>query len=209
VDSGMFRDLPGETLPGAGFIIVTVAVLETALKLRGRLGPDSALLALPALHPGARTCRVSNLSTRCWNFLPRRRVWRRCRVPLSSRGISGFPGARIGRRVYIDSTRFREFDLTEIGDRSILDRDCILQTRFFEGRMLKASRLLIGGECQIGTHSIVLYDAEVKNKARLGPLSLLMKGEVLPAGKTRTRSPLGISEPCRLVRSNIPPCKKG
>jgi len=99
-------------------------------------------------------------------------------------------GARIGRRVYIDSTGFLEFDLLTIGDRSILNKDCILQTHLFEGRVLKASGLRIGADCEIGTQSVAVYEAEMKDKARLGPLSLLMKGEVLPSGKVWAGIPL-------------------
>jgi non-ribosomal peptide synthetase-like protein len=99
-------------------------------------------------------------------------------------------GCRIGRGVYIDSTGFLEFDLTEVGDRAILDKDCILQTHLFEDRVLKGSRVRIGPDCQIGTQSIVLCDAEMKEGARIGALSLLMKGETLSAGQVWMGSPL-------------------
>ena len=49
----------------------------------------------------------------------------------------------------------------------ILNKDCILQTHLFEDRVLKASGLRIGADCEIGTQSVVLYDAEMKDKARL------------------------------------------
>jgi non-ribosomal peptide synthetase-like protein len=99
-------------------------------------------------------------------------------------------GARIGRRVYVCSTGFLEFDLVEIGDRSVLNKECILQTHLFEDRVLKASKLRIGADCEIGTQSVVLYDAEMQDGARLGALSLLMKGELLPAGTKWVGSPL-------------------
>ena len=99
-------------------------------------------------------------------------------------------GCRIGNGVYIDSTGFLEFDLVDVGDRAVLNKDCILQTHLFEDRVLKGSWLRIGSDCEIGTQSIVLYDAEMKDGARLGPLSLVMKGEMLPAGPVWTGSPL-------------------
>jgi carbonic anhydrase/acetyltransferase-like protein (isoleucine patch superfamily) len=58
---------------------------------------------------------------------------------------------------------------------------------------MKAAWLRIGADCEIGTQSIVLYDTEMKDGARLGALSLLMKGEVLPAGRVWTGSPLDSS----------------
>jgi len=90
-------------------------------------------------------------------------------------------GARIGRSVYLRTTGFLEFDLTEIGDRAALNENCVLQTHLFEDRVLKASRVRIGADCAVGTDSVVLYDSEMLEGARLDALSLLIKGESLPA----------------------------
>jgi non-ribosomal peptide synthetase-like protein len=99
-------------------------------------------------------------------------------------------GCRIGREVYIDSLGFLEFDLTDVGDRATLNRDCVLQTHLFEDRVLKGACLRVGADCEIGAQSIVLYNTRMKDGARLGALSLLMKGEVLPAGPLWVGSPL-------------------
>ena len=91
-------------------------------------------------------------------------------------------GARIGRRAYLHTTGFLEWDLTEIGDRAVLNDDCVVQTHLFEDRVLKASTLRVGPDCTLGTCSVVLYDSEMEAGAKLDSLSLLMKGERLPAG---------------------------
>jgi non-ribosomal peptide synthetase-like protein len=123
-------------------------------------------------------------------------------TPIGLRALRGTPfvpwylrllGARLGRRVFIDSTGFLEFDLLAIGDRSILNYDSILQTHLFEDRVLKAAGLRVGADCEIGTQSIVLYGSEMVDKARLGPLSLRMKGEVLLPGKVWAGSPLSVA----------------
>ena len=80
-----------------------------------------------------------------------------------------------------------------VGDRAILNKDCILQTHLFEDRVMKGACVRIGSDCEIGTQSIVLYDTEMKDGARLAALSLLMKGEVLPAGPVWVGSPLDSS----------------
>ena len=41
------------------------------------------------------------------------------------------------------------------------------------------STLHIGDGCAVGAAGIVLYDSEMERGSRLGPLSLLMKGESL------------------------------
>jgi carbonic anhydrase/acetyltransferase-like protein (isoleucine patch superfamily) len=46
---------------------------------------------------------------------------------------------------------------------------------------LKASTLKVGNYCDIGAYSIVLYDSKMEDHSHLDSLSLLMKGETLPA----------------------------
>jgi non-ribosomal peptide synthetase-like protein len=89
-------------------------------------------------------------------------------------------GCKVGRWTYIDTTLFSEFDLVEIGDYAALNLGVTIQTHLFEDRIMKSSRLVIGDECSVGNLAVVLYDAEMKTGAKVGPLSLLMKGETLP-----------------------------
>jgi non-ribosomal peptide synthetase-like protein len=89
-------------------------------------------------------------------------------------------GARIGKRVYLETTDFSEFDLVRIGDGAALNADCTIQTHLFEDRVMKMSKLEIGASCSVGANSLILYDTRMEPGSSLGPLSLLMKGEVLP-----------------------------
>ncbi len=102
-------------------------------------------------------------------------------------------GAKIGRRVYIGTTGFLEWDLVEIGDRAALNDDCVLQTHLFEDRVLKSSGLHIGADCTVGADSVVLYDSKMEDGSRLDALSLLMKGETLPRGTAWAGIPAGWS----------------
>jgi non-ribosomal peptide synthetase-like protein len=90
-------------------------------------------------------------------------------------------GCKVGRWAYIDTTLFSEFDLVEIGDYAALNVGVTTQTHLFEDRIMKSSRLVIGDECSVGNLAVLLYDTEMKTGAKLGPLSLLMKGETLPS----------------------------
>jgi carbonic anhydrase/acetyltransferase-like protein (isoleucine patch superfamily) len=47
---------------------------------------------------------------------------------------------------------------------------------------MKSSYLTIENGCSVGNMSVVLYDSRMQERATLGPLSLLMKGEVMPPG---------------------------
>lgn len=90
-------------------------------------------------------------------------------------------GCKIGKWVYLETTLFSEFDLVEIGDYSALNLGSTVQTHLFEDRVMKTAGLRIGENCTIGNMAIVLYGTEMRHGAWLGPLSVLMKGETLPA----------------------------
>jgi len=90
-------------------------------------------------------------------------------------------GAKIGRRVYMETTDLSEFDLARIGGEAALNADCTIQTHLFEDRVMKMSTIQIGPRASVGAGSLVLYDTVLAEGAALGDLSLLMKGETLPA----------------------------
>lgn len=98
-------------------------------------------------------------------------------------------GARIGKRAWLGSSHFTEYDLVEIGDDVCIDEEATIQTHLFEDRVMKMSRIRIGDRCTVGPGAVVLYDSTMRDGARLGPLSLLMKGEMLPAASSWQGSP--------------------
>jgi non-ribosomal peptide synthetase-like protein len=91
-------------------------------------------------------------------------------------------GCKIGQHCYIGSALFSEFDLIEIGDYAALNAGAVVQNHLFEDRVMKSSYLRVGNGCTVGNMAVVLYDTRMEEGAVLGPLSLLMKGEVQPAG---------------------------
>lgn len=90
-------------------------------------------------------------------------------------------GCRVGRHCYIGTSLFSEFDLVEIGDYAALNGGAIIQNHLFEDRIMKSSHLRVGDGCTVGNMAVVLYDTRMEEDAVLGPLSLLMKGEIMPA----------------------------
>ena len=98
--------------------------------------------------------------------------------------VSGYfraMGARIGKRVLWETTQLTEFDQVQVGDDVTLNLNCTLQTHLFEDRVMKTAKLLVGDGATIGPMAVVLYDSEMQQGASLSGLSLLMKGETLPA----------------------------
>ncbi len=90
-------------------------------------------------------------------------------------------GSRFGRGVYLETTEITEFDLVRVADGASLNADCTIQTHLFEDRIMKMSYLTIGADASVGASAVILYDAVMKPGATLSALSLLMKGESLPA----------------------------
>lgn len=107
-------------------------------------------------------------------------------------------GCKVGKWVFIDTTLFSEFDLVHIDDHASLNLGATIQTHLFEDRVFKADNLRIERGCSVGNMAVVLYDTRMHVGAKLCPLSVLMKGETLPAGTT------WIGIPCEQVRNGQP-----
>jgi non-ribosomal peptide synthetase-like protein len=198
--------------PSTGFIILLSLLFSGLLLLNDAEEFDirRTLLFFPALYIGCAAAAAAVTIVVKWALVGRYRagekplwstfVWRNELVnamhehlaePFLIGSLTGTPfvcwyfrllGARIGGRVYMETTDFSEFDLAEIGDEAALNADCTIQTHLFEDRVMKMSTVQVGPRCRVGTGSLVLYDTRMEEGAALGDLSLLMKGEVLPAG---------------------------
>jgi len=99
-------------------------------------------------------------------------------------------GVKTGKRIYMNTTDITEFDMVSIGDEAQLNDGCGPQTHLFEDRVMKVGSVHIGARATIGARSIILYDSEIGDDVKLGPLSLVMKGEKLPNGTSWTGSPV-------------------
>jgi non-ribosomal peptide synthetase-like protein len=89
-------------------------------------------------------------------------------------------GAKFGKGVFMDMTDLTEFDCVEVGDYCALNAVSALQTHLYEDRVMKIGRVRLGKGVTVGAGSTVLYDTHVGDYARLGPLTVVMKGESLP-----------------------------
>jgi non-ribosomal peptide synthetase-like protein len=107
-------------------------------------------------------------------------------------------GCKIGKWTFLETTLFSEFDLVHIGDHAALNIGSTVQTHLFEDRIFKADSLHIGRGCSVGNMAIVLYGTQMHAGASLGPLSVLMKGETLPAGTRWSGIPCEQVDPYRM-----------
>jgi non-ribosomal peptide synthetase-like protein len=195
--------------PSTGFIILTSLLFSALLLLHDHFSLTATLAFFPGLYLACGLAAAATTVLVKWILVGRYRpgekplwstfVWRNELVnalhehlagPFLVSALTGTPfiawylrllGAKIGRRVYIETSDFSEFDLSRLGDEAALNTDCTVQTHLFEDRVMKMSVVDIGPRCSVGAGSLVLYDTRMDDGARLGPLSLLMKGELLPA----------------------------
>ena len=68
-----------------------------------------------------------------------------------------------------------------------------LQTHLYEDRVMKVGRVTLGRGVTVGANATVLYDTHVGDFARLRPLTIVMKGESIPAHTEVGRA----RRPCR------------
>lgn len=98
-------------------------------------------------------------------------------------------GVNIGKDVYMDSADITEFDCVKIGDRAEFNSFSGPQTHLFEDRIMKIGQVNVGNDVVVNARSIILYNANVNHHAVLGPLTLVMKGENIPAKSAWIGSP--------------------
>jgi non-ribosomal peptide synthetase-like protein len=205
------------TLPSTLFIIFTNILLSAILLMRGELPTWQIVLLFPLLYVQTGCAAALVMIGFKWLMMgfyrPCERplwspfVWRTEVVtslldnfasPFFLDLLVGTPyicwffrllGAKIGKRVYLDTTEMTEFDLVQIGNDVSVNLDCTLQTHLFEDRVMKMSHIRVGDGCNLGAMSLVLYDSEIHAGTTVGDLSLVMKGETLPAGSAWTGIP--------------------
>ncbi|EME71978.1 hypothetical protein H261_00325 [Paramagnetospirillum caucaseum] len=90
-------------------------------------------------------------------------------------------GCRFGSGVFMDTTDITEFDCIDVGDFCAINSLSALQTHLYEDRVMKVGRVRLGTGVTVGSGSTVLYDTEVGDFARIGKLTIVMKGEGIPA----------------------------
>lgn len=204
-------------LPPSGFLVLSCLLLSGVLWLQRDVSTWAAVLAFPLLFGACGLAACLFTVALKWavmgRYVPRERplwspfVWGSELVTCVHEALAdvflvwllrGTPficwyfrllGTRIGKRVFLDTTDITEFDLVELGDDAALNELCTLQTHLFEDRVMKMSHVRIEKECCVGTSAVVLYDTRMAAGATLESLSLMMKGETLPAGTAWTGIP--------------------
>jgi non-ribosomal peptide synthetase-like protein len=98
-------------------------------------------------------------------------------------------GARIGRRVYVNSLYLSDHNLLEIGNDVVIGSDVHLSGHTVEDGIVKTAAVRIGNGATIGLGSVVDIGVEVGPGCQIGALSLVPKFSKLPAGSVQAGIP--------------------
>jgi len=210
-------------VPVMGGAALAVLVLAAFAAVAGRWGFPAALAGGGVLlfAGGVVACVVAVLAK--WLLVGRFRaterplwssfVWRTeladtfvevLAVPWLAGAVSGTPlmnwwlrglGARIGRGAWCETYWLPEADLVRIGAGASVNRGCVVQTHLFHDRIMRMDEVVLEEGATLGPHGIVLPGATVGACATVGPASLVMRGEALPAGTRWLGNPIAAWQP--------------
>jgi acetyltransferase-like isoleucine patch superfamily enzyme len=84
-------------------------------------------------------------------------------------------GARIGRRVYINTLSIADHNLLELGDDVIVGADVHISGHTVEAGVLKTGGVRLASNVTIGLGSVIDIDVEVGPRCQVGALTLVTK----------------------------------
>ena len=111
-------------------------------------------------------------------------------APWFARAASGTPvmnlwlralGAKIARGVWCETYWLPEADLVTLGTGSTVNRGCVVQTHLFHDRIMRMDTVVIEEGATLGTHCVALPASRIGAGATVGPASLVMRGDEVPA----------------------------
>ncbi|KAA0024424.1 Pls/PosA family non-ribosomal peptide synthetase [Antrihabitans cavernicola] len=99
-------------------------------------------------------------------------------------------GATIGKGVWCESYWLPEADLVTLGDGATVERGCVVQTHLFHDRIMAMDTVTLGAGATLGPHCVALPAAGIGDGATVGPASLVMRGDTVPASTRWQGNPI-------------------
>ncbi|MGI9163408.1 MAG: Pls/PosA family non-ribosomal peptide synthetase [Mycobacterium sp.] len=120
-------------------------------------------------------------------------------APWFARAAAGTPvmnvwlralGAKIGHGVWCESYWLPEADLVTLGDGSTVNRGCVVQTHLFHDRIMRMDTVVLEDGATLGPHCVALPASRIGAGATVGPASLVMRGDEVPASTRWQGNPI-------------------
>jgi len=84
-------------------------------------------------------------------------------------------GARLGRRVFINTLSIADHNLLELGDDVVIGADVHISGHTVEGGMVKTGRVRVGSNVTIGLGSAIDIDVDIGDGCQIGALTFVPK----------------------------------
>ncbi|MEO3758441.1 Pls/PosA family non-ribosomal peptide synthetase [Mycobacterium sp. B14F4] len=99
-------------------------------------------------------------------------------------------GATIGRGVWCETYWLPEADLVTLERGATVNRGCVVQTHLFHDRIMRMDTVVLEEGSTLGTHCVALPAARIGAGATVGPASLVMRGDEVPASTRWQGNPI-------------------
>jgi non-ribosomal peptide synthetase-like protein len=109
-------------------------------------------------------------------------------------------GAKIGGGVWCETYWLPEADLVELGAGATVNRGCVVQTHLFHDRIMQMDTVVMEAGATLGPHCVALPAARIGAGATVGPASLVMRGDEVPASSRWQGNPIAPWIPLRKKR---------
>jgi acetyltransferase-like isoleucine patch superfamily enzyme len=91
-------------------------------------------------------------------------------------------GARMGRRVYVNSLAVVDHNLLEFGDDVVIGADAHVSGHTVEGGVVRTAPVKLGNNVTVGVRCLIDIGVVVGSNCQLGAMSLVPKHQVLESG---------------------------
>ena len=113
-------------------------------------------------------------------------------------------GATIGRGVWCETYWLPEADLVTLETGATVNRGCVVQTHLFHDRIMRMDTVVLEEGSTLGTHCVALPAARIGAGATVGPASLVMRGDEVPASTRWLGNPIAPWNVFRKKRGSTP-----
>ena len=99
-------------------------------------------------------------------------------------------GARLGKRVYVNSLSLSDYNLIECGDDVVIGANVHLSGHTVEAGVVKTARVRLGDRVTIGLGSVIEIGVEIGSDCQVGALSFVPKYAKLEGGVVYAGAPV-------------------
>lgn len=104
-------------------------------------------------------------------------------------------GARVGRRVYVNTLKLTDHNLLDLEDGAVIGSDVHVSGHTVERGCVLTGRVRVGKGAVIGVGSVVGIDVDIGDRAQVGAMSFVPKHSRLEAGRVYAGVPVHPREP--------------